>query len=90
MSNKIAANQKILLTLAEAAELTSSSVSWWRQAVRGEKKLPQGVVALRQGKIWRISRASLDAWISGAAVAAPARRRGRPTKAEQVAHRQEG
>ena len=38
MSNKIAANQKILLTLAEAAELTSSSVSWWRQAVRGEKR----------------------------------------------------
>lgn len=85
MIEKIAVNKKMLLTLSEVAELTSSSVSWWRQAVRGEKELPSGVVALRHGKIWKISRASIEEWISGAAVAPPARRRGRPTKEEQIA-----
>lgn len=83
MDSKITVNQKMLLTLGEVAQLTSSSVSWWRQVVRGARPMPPGVIALRQGRNWKISRVSLEAWISAGAIAPAARRRGRPRKNEQ-------
>lgn len=85
MTNKIAVNQKMLLSIEEVAQLTSSSVSWWRGAIRGDKPLPPGIVPLRLGRCWKISRESLEKWIAaGAPAPAPARRRpGRPRKGER-------
>lgn len=80
---EISINEKILLSVKEVAALTSSSESWWRGVLRGDKPLPHGLVVMRQGRCWKISRASLDAWIAAGAPAPVARRRGRPTKAEQ-------
>jgi len=83
MPTKIAISEKILLSLEETAALTSSSVSWWRQAVRGEKPMPGGIRALKIGKCWKISRESLESWIRGGAQQPQDRKRGRPRKAEQ-------
>ncbi|MFH1019265.1 MAG: hypothetical protein V1782_01435 [Pseudomonadota bacterium] len=83
MDIKKCSEKKMLLTLAEAAALTSSSVSWWRAAARGEKRLPPGVeIRAFGGRSWRVVRASLEAWVAGEQQPV-ARRRGRPTKAEQ-------
>ena len=80
---EISINEKILLSIKEVAALTSSSESWWRGVLRGGKPLPPGLVVMRQGRCWKISRASLYAWISSGQPPATPRRRGRPTKAEQ-------
>jgi len=75
---------KHLVTVQEAAEMTSMSIGWWRGALAGRKPMPP-VRIIRIGRVVRLHYKDLVAWIDGGTAAAPATRRpGRPTKAEQM------
>lgn len=78
---------KHLVTVQEAAEMTSMSIGWWRGALAGRKPMPP-VRIIRIGRVVRLHYEDLVAWIDGGTAAPPAtRRRGRPTKAEQMARK---
>lgn len=79
----IANNEDALLTLREAATITKMSLAWWQRAARGEFALPP-VRVIRIGRNVRIHGGDLRAWINGEVTTSP-RRRGRPTKEEQIA-----
>jgi len=83
--------EKKLLTIQEVADEYGGSVSWWRSAVAGRsgKSLPDGVVAVKIGNSWRISRVTLDIWISSSQATSASRRRGRPRKTAQASKGEE-
>jgi hypothetical protein len=68
-----------LITIAEAAQITSMSAGWWRAAINGRKPMPP-VRVHRMGGAIRLHLADLLAWIDGAPLPAPKRKRGRPRK----------
>ena len=81
--------EKHLVTVQEAAEMTSMSIGWWRGALAGRKPMPP-VRIVRIGRVVRLHYGDLVAWIDGATAPAPeTRRRGRPTKAEQMARKRD-
>ncbi len=80
---------KHLVTVQEAAEMTSMSIGWWRGALAGRKPMPP-VRVIRIGRVVRLHYGDLVAWIDGGTAPAPTTRRpGRPTKAEQIARKRE-
>lgn len=80
---------KHLVTVQEAAEMTSMSIGWWRGALAGRKPMPP-VRIIRIGRVVRLHYGDLVAWIDGGTAPAPATRRpGRPTKAEQMARKRD-
>lgn len=78
----------LLLTVPQAADLTGFSAGYIRKCLAGEKPpLPWRII--RHGGAVRINRDDLLAWAGvGRPVVPPARRRGRPSKAETMARQQ--
>lgn len=76
-------DQSILITIKEAAHLTGTAEGTWRHWLMGGEGMPP-VRVIRLGRAVRIHRQDLFDWIESGAVVTPRRRRGRPTKAEQI------
>ena len=81
-------DQSILITIKEAARLTHTAEGTWRHWLMGQGEGMPPVRVIRLGRAVRIHRQDLLNWIDSGAVVSPRRRRGRPTKAEQM--RREG
>lgn len=78
--------KKQLITVDQAAEITSMSVAWWRQALAGNKPMPP-VRVIRIGKAVRLHLGDLLNWIEkgGKMIDQPRRRPGRPKKKDVMA-----
>ena len=76
-----------LLTIKEAAKLTRTAEGTWRHWLMGLGEGMPPVRVIRLGRAVRIHRQDLLNWIETGAVVSPRRRRGRPTKAEQMRQR---
>lgn len=74
-----------LITVKEAARLTRTAEGTWRHWLMGGVGMPR-VRVIRIGRTVRIHRQDLLNWIAENSALVPIRRRkGRPTKAEQIA-----
>jgi hypothetical protein len=68
MSNKTMTREfekmtrKQLITVEQAAEITSMSIAWWRQALAGKKPMPP-IRVIRIGKAVRLHLGDLLSWI---------------------------
>jgi len=85
MQSKKKYDQSILIKIKEAARLTDTAEGTWRHWLMGGEGMPP-VRVIRLGRAVRIHLQDLLDWIESGAVVTPRRRRGRPTKAEQIAH----
>ncbi len=80
--------KKQLITVDQAAEITSMSVAWWRQALAGNKPMPP-VRVIRIGKAVRLHLGDLLSWIDkgGKMIDPPRRGPSRPRKTEVMVKR---
>jgi len=75
--------QKQLISVQEAAQLTGMSSTWWRAAIAGRKQLPP-VRVVRLGGAIRIHLGDLMRFIEEAPMPKIKRKQGRPKKAESI------
>jgi len=84
MKSLVQKDQSILITIKETARLTQTAEGTWRHWLMGKGEGMPPVRVIRLGRAVRIHLQDLLDWIESGAVVSPRRRRGRPTKAEQV------
>ncbi len=75
--------QKRLISVREAAQLTGMSSTWWRAAIAGRKQLPP-VRVVRLGGAIRIHLGDLMRFIEEAPMPKVKRKPGRPKKSESI------